>query len=272
VRRLPPFACALALLAGCGGSDHARVPPEAMLDSAAAHPVRSAQARIEARVRAKGSGRLSEPITVRLEGPYRVQGARLPSFDWRLSLSALGFPVGGRLISTGANVYLSVYGNQYQVGEEAVAGANARLAEARDSGHLALRPRRWLGRARVSGRDSAGGLDCERIAAPLRGGAIVHDLAPLADALGVSVAAVSGRATACVGFDDRVLHGLELDATVHLAAGEAGSLDGARELRLEADLELSDVGEAQSITAPRGAHRPIQDLLLTLRDLGVPIP
>jgi hypothetical protein len=263
-----PLACALALLAGCGGSEHARVPPEAMLDSAAAHPVRSGQARIEGRLRANGGGRRSEPIAIRLEGPYLVQGARVPSFDWRLSLSALGLPVGGRLISTGANVYLTVYGNQYQVGEAAVADANAQLAEGRDSGNLSLHPRRWLGRARVTGQDSAGGVDCERIAAPLRGGAIVHDLAPLADALGVRLAAVSGRATACVGFDDRVLHGLELDATVHLATDRAGG----NELRIEADLELSDVGEAQSISAPRGAYRPIRDLFLTLRDLGVPIP
>ena len=209
-RSLAIAAVIAAVLAGCGGgSHHETVPPEAMLDAAAAHPIGSADAEIEARLRVDGVPRLSGPISLHLDGPYRSGGGtRIPSFDWRLSASALGFPVGGRLVSTGDNVYLTVYGNQYEVGAPAVADANARLAEA---GGLRLDLRSWLGTARVTGQDNAGGVDCERIAAPLRGDAVAHDLAPLAEALGVEAPSVSGRAVACVGFDDRVLHELELE-------------------------------------------------------------
>jgi len=270
MRRTAAIAFVLALtavLAGCGGgSDHTTVPPEAMLDSAARHPIESADTKVEARLRVDGSARLSGPIDVRLEGPYRSGGGtRIPSFDWRLSASALGFPVPGRVVSTGDNVYLTVYGNGYEVGAPAVAAANARLAQA---GGVRIDLRRWLGPARVSGQDSAGGEDCERIAAPLRGEAVAADLAPLAESLGVGVPTVAGRAVACVGFDDRVLHELELRAVFRLDPEAAARLDGATAIHLAADVEISDVGQAEKISAPRGSFRPIQDLFLTLGDLA----
>ena len=246
MRRSPAIAVVIAaVLAGCGGgSQHETVPPEAMLDAAAAHPIGSADAEIEARLRVDGVPRLSGPITLHLEGPYRSGGGTsIPSFDWRLSARALGFPVPGRLVSTGDNVYLTVYGNQYEVGAPAVADANARLAE-------------------------AGGVDCERIAAPLRGDAVAHDLAPLAEALGVEAPSVSGRAVACVGFDDRVLHELELRATFSLSPADSARVAGADTIHLQADVVLSDVGKAQEISPPTGSFRPIQDLFLTLNDLA----
>jgi hypothetical protein len=270
MRRLLPLACSLALLAGCGGSEHARVNPEAMLDSAAAHPISSADTEIDLRLRAEGVPQLSQPIRLRLEGPYRSGGGdRIPSFDWHLSASALGFPVGGRLVSTGSNVYLSIYGSQYEVGEASVAAANQRLAQA---GGLRLHVRRWLGPARVTGEDSVGGEDCERISAPLRGEIVRRDLAPLAAELGLSVPTVSGRATVCVGFDDRVLHQLQINAMFTPAPADTVRLGGATAIHLLADVVYSDVGKSQEIEVPGGEFRPIRDLFLTLQDLGVPIP
>lgn len=257
----------VAALTGCGGSSHHQpVPAETMLDAAAAHPIRSADTEIEARLRVAGVPRLSGPISVRVDGPYRGGGGtRTPSFDWRLSASALGFPVAGRLVSTGDNVYLTVYGNQYEVGAPAVADANARLAAA---GGLHLNVRDWLGRARVSGQDSAGGVDCERISAPLRGDSVARDLTPLAEAMGFEAPSVSGRAETCVGFDDRVLHELRIGAVLGLPPADQGRLGGATNAAIDADVVLSDVGEAQPISAPRGSFRPIGDLFLTLNDLA----
>src|SRR5436190_8258697 len=225
--------------AGCGGASHPQVPAEQMLDSAAAHPIRSADTEIDLRLRVEGVQRLSEPIRLRLDGPYRSGGdGRIPSFDWHLSASALGFPVGGRLVSTGNDVYLSVYGDQYEVGASTVAAANERLAAA---GGLHLRLRRWLGPARVTGQGSAGGVDCERIEAPLRGEVAQRDLAPLASGLGFQAPTVSGKAIACVGFDDRVLHELELDAVLGLSPADSARLGGATAIHVETDITNSDV-------------------------------
>jgi hypothetical protein len=268
MRRSPAIALVLvAALTGCGGSHHEQVNPERMLDQAAAHPVSSADAEIDARLRVLGIERLSQPIRVRLEGPYVSGGPeRIPSFDWRLSASALGFPVSGRVISTGDNAYLTVYGSQYEVGHGAVADANERLAAA---GGLRLDLRSWLGPARVTGQGSAGGEDCERIAAPLRPGATTAGLAPLAGALGLpQPLAASGRATACIGFDDRTLHQLELRLALGVPEADRARLYGATGLLLDADVVLSDVGEQQRIEAPSGSPRPIRDLFLTLSDLA----
>jgi hypothetical protein len=256
--------------AGCGGSDHKTVDPERMLGAAAAHPIRSADTDIDLRLAVRGVSQLSGPLRLRLSGPYVSGGGRqLPRFDWKLSASALGFPVGGRLISSGTNVFLSVYGDDYEVGTDAVAAANERIGEAG-----ALHPRSWFGRARVEGDGHEGGEDCERIAAPLRGDAMARDLAPLAARLGLSeTPTVSGTASACVGFDDRVLHELEVGAVLGIPAADQARLGGATSMALDLDVTISDVGEPQEISVPRGGgFRPIRDLALSLNDLGVPIP
>ncbi|MGA9371403.1 MAG: hypothetical protein WBV53_06110 [Solirubrobacterales bacterium] len=256
--------------AGCGGSDHKTVDPVAMLDAAAAHPISSAQAEIDVRLRVRGVPQLSGPLRLRLSGPYVSGGGRrIPRFDWRASASALGFPVGGRVVSTGTNAYLSIYGDDYEVGTGAVAAANQRIGEAG-----ALHPRSWFGRARVDGDGHEGGADCERISAPLRGGAMARDLASLASSVGMSGAlSVSGTASACVGFDDRVLHELEVGAVLGIAPSDRARLGGATAIALDLDIVISDVGEPQHISVPAGGgYRPIRDLALTLNDLGVPIP
>jgi hypothetical protein len=269
-RILAVVAIAVVNGVGCGDSDHERVDPEVMLDSAATRPIRTANAEIDLVIRVEGVPEASDPITLRLDGPYRSGGGvRIPSFDWRVSASALGFPVGGRLVSTGDNVYLTVYGSRYEVGEPEVAAANRRIAEA---GALRLRVRRWLGPARVAGEGNAGGVDCERIAAPLRGAQMERDLTPLAAELGISMPAVAGRATACVGFDDRVLHELEVNVALRPSAADGAKLGGATAVHAKATVVNSDVGEPQQIDAPRGASRPIRSLFLILRDFGVPIP
>lgn len=273
------LALALLLLtafAGCGGSEHARVDPELMLDQATARGIPNANVEIEASLRVLGVDRLSQPLRLRLDGPYLSNGIeRVPSFDWRLSASALGFPVGGKVLSTGDNVYLSLYGNDYEVGRSAVAAANQRIQQASaaaGSPHEG-RLRSWFGQARVAGDDSAGGTDCERIATRLRPDQTSGDLAPLTSALGITEPpGVSGRATACVGYDDRRFHELDLDAVIEFAPADRAQLGGATGARLDADVVISDIGEQQPVSAPKGDFRPIQDLFLTLNDLGVPIP
>jgi hypothetical protein len=275
-RSLTALLIFAAALAGCGGSDHERVNPGLMLDQATARGISNASVEIDARLQVLGVDRLSQPLRLRLNGPYLSNGSgRIPSFDWRLSASALGFPVGGQVLSTGSNVYLSLYGNGYEVGSSAVAAANQRVEQA--AAATGSRPevgmRSWLGQARVVGDDSAGGEDCERIAAPLRRDQTASDLAPLASALGISQPpAVSGRATACVGYDDRRFHELQVDAVIDLPAAARAQLGGATGARLNADVVISEIGEQQLISAPGGSYRPIQDLFLTLNDLGVPIP
>jgi hypothetical protein len=256
--------------AGCGGTHHDTVDPRAMLDGAAAHPIRSADTDIDLRVAVRGVPELSGPLRLRLSGPYVSGGGRtVPRLDWRLGASALGFPVGGHLVSTGENAFLTVYGDTYEVGTDAIAAANERIATA-----AAIHPRSWFGRPRVAGQAHEGGVDCERISAPLRGDAMATDLSPLLGELGFTeTPTVSGRATACVGFDDRVLHELEIGAVLGVPAADQATLRGATSIALSLHVSISDVGQPQEISVPKSAGiRPIRDLAITLNDLGIPVP
>ena len=63
---------------------------------------RARRSRWTSRLQVSGVPQLSSPVRLKLQGPYVSGGAtRIPSFDWRLNATALGFPVGGRLVSTG---------------------------------------------------------------------------------------------------------------------------------------------------------------------------
>jgi hypothetical protein len=274
MRRSLPLACCLALLWGCGGSSHPRVEPEEMLDSAAAHPIASARTEIDLRVQVRGAPRLSGPLHLRLDGGYVSGGQRrIPSFDWRFTASALGFPVGGKVVSTGHNAYLSVYGDNYEVGRGPVAAANEWISRMDESDEpLDLRPRHWFGRARVEGEGQEGGVDCERIVAPLRAAALAGDLTALASALGLSSPpSLRGTVRSCVGFDDRVFHELGVDAEVGIPAADRQRLGGATSAHVDLEIVNSEVGEQQQISIPAGGgYRPIRDLFLTLNDLGVP--
>jgi hypothetical protein len=274
-RSLALSLIATAGLAGCGGSHHERIAPDQMLDQAAAHPIHSAQVQADAHLQLHGVERLSTPIRLRADGPYvSGEGHRIPSFDWRVSAGALGFGVGGRLVSTGENVYLSIYGDNYEVGTGPVAAANNWVRGAGQRPEpLEAEVRDWFGRARIEGDGTDGGADCERIAAPVRAVPLSGDIAGPIGALGLaSPPTVHGTVRACVGFDDRTFHELALDVELALPTEDRARLGGATGADLSAEVVLSDVGEPQRISAPRGSFRPIQDLLLTLQDLGLPIP
>jgi hypothetical protein len=260
---LATLLLAIVNAAGCGGgTEHKAVNPERMLDAAAAHPITSAQTDVDLHLEPRGASSLPAPVQVNLEGPYiSGEGRQIPRFDWRLKANALGFPVGGQAVSTGTNAYLSLFGDNYEVGTDAVAAANARIAEAEP-----VRPRSWFGRASVEGQGDEGGVDCEQISAPLRGDAVAREIGPLLSSLGLSeTPSVSGTASACVGYDDRVLHQLGVRALLGLQPGSAIAVD--------LDVAISDVGEPQEISVPAGGgFRPIGDLALQLNDLGVSIP
>jgi hypothetical protein len=261
-------ATAAALLAGCGGSSHPRQDPEALLNAAAAHPIDSAQTSTDLRVTVAGLPALSSPVWLRLDGPYqRGPEGQLPRFAWRFNASAGGFPVGGHVLSTGSNVFLTVYGDQYQFGSATAAAAGQRLAG------VAIHPRDWLRRAHYAGQGNEGGVDCERVSARLRGPAVSRDLAPAFSGLGITTPpTIRGVGNACIGFDDHVMHQLELDALVIVPPAERAAVAGADGAHVQLDVTASDVGRPQRISAPGGSYRPITDLLGTLKSLGLPIP
>src|SRR5262249_49843081 len=149
--------------------------------AAFAKPISSAKLDADLGLRVTGVPQLERPATVKLEGPYvSGRGVRIPSFDWDLTASLAGFPVDGELVSTGQNLYVSVYGDNYEVGRDVIAHANRRIAAG--SG---IDLRRWLGPARDEGEDEVGGVDTAHLVADLRGGRVGHDLSAQFEGLGL---------------------------------------------------------------------------------------
>jgi hypothetical protein len=257
-----------ALLASCGGGDGASTAPanpDRLLDSAFAHRIRSAETESRLRLALDGSAALSEPVAVTLTGPYvSGQGARIPSFDWRFKLRLLGFDIGGKLVSTGQNVFISPFGDNYEVGMDAIAALNERVAG------LSVRPREWFGAARYEGEEEVAGTDTAHLSADLQGKKVSETLRPLGDALGLShFPSPVGRIDAWIGLDDETLHELSIDAAFGLSLEDRAKLGDARGGNLQVDTVLDEVNEPQTVRIPGGGgYKPISDLVLTLQDLG----
>src|SRR5262245_12461403 len=269
-RSLAICATLLALIGGgCGGGPERRsgVDPEAVLDGAFSHPIESAE--IGADLGITGIPRLGR-TSVRLEGPYvSGHGERIPRFGWQLKAKVAGFGVDGELVSTGDDLFLSLYGDNYRVGTEAVADVNRRVAAG-----FGLRPRGWLGPARYESDEEVAGVRTAHITAPLRGAAVGKDFEDLFARLGLShPPAIHGTAEGWVGVDDNRLRRLKLDAVVTIPPPQRARLGGAGVIHLTGDVTAEEVGESQEITIPAGGgFKPIRDLFLSLNDLGVPVP
>lgn len=237
---------------GGGGDDPRRVDAEALLDSAFSHPVSSAVASIQFVAGAEAVPSLSVPVSLSLDGPYiSGGGVRIPSADWELDAEVAGFGVEGELVSTGDNVYLSVFGDNYQLGRATVAARRQALSDA------GLDPRSWFGPATYEGDEEVEGTATARIDAPLRGARLAADLEGLGGRLGLPLVRPPierGTIQAWIGIDDGLVRELRIEAGADLAA----------------DVVLSEVGEPQEITIPAGGgFKPIGDLLSSLQELGV---
>jgi hypothetical protein len=264
---LPALVTSAALLAGCGGNgDNAALEnPDVLLDSAAAHPVRSADVQGQARITLEGSSVLSQPVTLQVEGPYvSGGGVRIPSFDWKFNVKVLGFGVGGKAVSTGENVFISPFGDNYEVGTEAIAAVNQQVAA------TSVPARELFGAARNEGNEEVNGVETQHVSAEIEGKRVAEAFRPLRDTLGLThFPAPVGRIGAWIGVDDRTVHKLTLDADFGIAPADRPRLGGATGGNLQVEAVLDEINEPQSVHVPGGGgYKPIRDLLLTLNDLA----
>jgi hypothetical protein len=275
VRRLTTLlvvASVAGALVGCGGDDGGDAPlvdADVLLDSAMAHPVRSATIRGQAKLSLNDSSALTQPVTLRVDGPYVSDGGvRIPSFDWKFGVKVLGFGVGGKLVSNGQNVFLSPFGDNYEFGEPAIAAVNRQVAAG------SVRGRDLFGTARNEGNEEVNGTRTQHVSADLDGKVVAEAFRPLRDYLGLSrFPAPAGRIGAWIGLDDRMVHKVSLDADFGIAPADRARFGGATGGNLQVEADLDDINEPQAIRIPGGGgYRPIGDLLLTLQDLGAFAP
>ena len=272
VRLILAIGALASLVAGCGGGDGGDRPlvdPDVLLDSAAAHPVRSADLEGHAKLTLEGSSVLSQPVTAQVQGPYvSGGGVRIPSFDWKFNVKVLGFGVGGKLVSNGENVFVVPFGDNYEVGRDVIAAVNQRVA-------ATSAPIRGLfGTARNEGNEEVNGVETQHVSAEIEGKKVSEAFRPLRDALGLAhFPAPVGRIGAWIGLDDKTVHKISLDADFGIAPADRAKVGGARGGNLQLDVVLDEINEPQTVHVPGGGgYKPIRDLLLTLSDLGAFAP
>jgi len=285
-------AAAAVLLVGCGGGPD----PEELLDSAFSETVGSAQASLGLDLELQGVAGLTEPVRLQLEGPYRSAAEdELPAFDFTVAVDAAGAPVPSQaleLTSTGGNLFVTLAGTAYEVGEDAVAEQLAADAANDDEDGLAalgVDPRSWVEDPSIEGEEEIDGVQVTHVTGVLSVPAMVADLNSAAQN-----ASASGDQTAPVLADEQIAQIEEtvenpafdlyvgedgkirrLSASITFAVPEAdrAGIGGLESGRLGFELELSAVGEPVTIGPPEDP-KPIEELTKQIQALtgGLVVP
>jgi hypothetical protein len=293
-------ALLLALVAvGCGGGDAAdsNTDVDQLLEEtfAGGKAIESGRISLGLDIASRG-GKASEPLTIKLSGPFESQGkARLPLLDIDASLEGGGQSMSGGVTTTPDQAYVTISGTAYEIAgpvyqqfkagyeqsaKEASGGKDQSLAS------LGIDPRRWLTNARNAGESKVGDTDTIKITGDVDVPKLLVDVNGALEqvrALGVQgsdqiperLTEEEKRQTAeaidelnveiHTGAEDRILRRIVI--AMGLTAPE-GSPQGADSVDVRFDLQLQEVNEKQEIEPP-GDARPFGELLEQLEGFGL---
>src|SRR3954467_14784433 len=122
-------ALSAALLSACGsgGSDDVKE----TLDKAFSTPIKTARLDPEAPPKLDGIKQLNGPVKLSVQGPYETGGSQtIPKADWDIAASAAGQNFSAGFVSTGGHAWMGFQGQNYEVGEQAVAQINRQIKQA----------------------------------------------------------------------------------------------------------------------------------------------
>ena len=272
-------AVALVVVAGCGGGDEKDA--RALLRRAFAEPIPSANVTIDALAKVEGVPTLSQPIRLKLSGPFVSGGAgQLPNLNWDVSVSGGGQSLssGLALVAAGGRAYVSFQGTNYEI-DESTTTSIARTLSA-----FAVDPNKWIKHASEKGDSTEAGVPTRHVAADLDASKLYQDIINAVGRLrgltGVSQLRLPRKTVESV---NKVVHDASLDVFVgkrdskirkavlalrfDIPKEDQARLRGLKGTQLSISVELAGVGEPQTITPPPHA-RPISDLWSQLKGLG----
>jgi hypothetical protein len=277
-----------ALLAACGSGSRdkataARTTPAALLAQTAGSidTLSSGHIDVAAALALDGVKELGgQPITLDVSGPFARESGHLAA-DLNATLVAGTTSVDAAVDAVGGAVYVGLGGQFYELrGHMPSAGAAGTSGATGTSGiagvlrRLGLDPSDWLSAPRIVGTADVSGVTTEHLHAAVDVANVVDDLAAAISgatgSTGASGASGSTGASSAVGPDLRLIESAITSATldVYTAVADhivrrvalaidfsvppiaAGLLDGVSRGSLDIVATLSDVNQAQSITAP----------------------
>jgi hypothetical protein len=282
-----------AAVAGCGGDGGGGgEDPNEVLDQTFNNPEQINSGQLSISLDGSAEGDQSGNLTATIEGPFQSGkgDAAFPQLDLNAQISASGagqsFDFDGGLITTEDNAFVEYQGQAYEVGsslfqqfksayEQSVRQAQAEQGNQSTSSifeRLGVDPKTWLTNLSNEGDEDVEGTETIHIHGDADVEQIVSDFAQIAQRTPGGVAQTLDPAQldqvksaiqeasldVYSGKDDHILRRLSLSLTIEPPASAEGS--SVSSVNVDLSVTLSDVNEAQTITAPSSA-KPISDLL-----------
>jgi len=313
-RRFAVFAL-LAVLAisaaACGGSDDkssgADADATALLKDTfgANHPIRSGRLDANLDVDLKGLARITEPLSLHLNGPFASNGGKtLPDFALGLDLQGGEKPITVGAVFAGGGGYLTIEGQAFDLGadlyktfktgyEKAKASSKSASDDQTSLSALGISPLRWLQDPKNAGTEDIAGTQTVHIASGVNVAKLLEDVSTLlGKAKGVTSAGGAATGTAVpssltaeqrdtitksiksakvdvwTGAKDHTLRKVAVNVQVDVPEelrAKAGNLQTGHVIF---QVTIAQLNQAQKIAKPAGV-RPIGELRSALTDLGL---
>jgi hypothetical protein len=278
---------AAVALAACGGSGNGASEKSAQETLSSVKPLKSAQVSAALGIFFEGAPpSVGDELELTFDGPLRNNGAdKLPSLDWKIAFSGLTTRFTSRIVSTGDNFFINLGGQDFEVGQQAIARLTEQARASRQQGlaQVGLNPLAAVRDVKRAGSRTIDGEQADLYTGAIDLDAVMDQYERLSQSLpttGAAQAVPKGRLTpqqraqvkrtfrsptfeAAVAGDDTVRQLILKSRFTTPAANrdDAGGITGGR---IEYRLEYSDVGEATTITPPTDAQ-PIGDFARELQ-------
>jgi hypothetical protein len=315
-RRLAVLALVAALTMGpaaCGGggdkSSGADADATTLLKDTfgANHPIRSGRLDANLDVDLKGIARLTEPLSLHLNGPFQSNGGKtLPDFALDLDLQGGEKPITVGAVFAGGGGYLTIEGQAFDLGadlyktfktgyEKAKASSAAKSAGDNQASlsALGISPLRWLQDPKNVGTENIAGAQTVHLTSGVNVAKLLEDISTLlGKAKGVTSAGSAATGTAVptsltaqqrdvitksiksakvdvwTGAKDHTLRKVAVNVQVDVPANLRAQAGNLQTGHVIFQVTIGQLNQAQKIIKPTNV-RPISDLRSALSDLGL---
>jgi hypothetical protein len=294
------LAVALSGLAACGGDGGGENVDKVLNQTfGGGQKIDSGELSMNLTADLKGVPTVTEPITVKVGGPFENQGKnRVPKLDLDLSANAGGQSFRAGVVSTGQKGYISFQGTDYVVPANIFSQFRSELRkQQRDSNKdtpdlatLGVHPRDWLKNPKDRGTEDVEGVETIHIAADVDVPKLLDDIDELlkkTGQLGLTKAqreqlpgsisnTVKKQITDSVskasfdvytGKDDKILRKLDVKLQFDVDKKLRQQTAGVESGNVHFTVQIANLNKPQQITEPRNA-RPLSELQNQLEAAG----